>query len=333
MMHKWDAERALELIERERVTNFVGVPDAVAGTCSSRPDFAERDTSSLASRRRRRRPGPARAGAPHRRQLPGSGRPQHRLRHDRDQRLRPRQHRRRLRAQARPAPGGRCRSCEIADRATPTAAALPAGEVGEIWFTGPTLIRGYWNKPEATAETIVDGWLHTGDLGRLDDEGFVFIVDRAKDMVIRGGENIYCAEVEAALYEHPAVYEAAVFGVPHERLGEEVAAAVVPRPGRDHRRRGSCRAFLAERLAAFKVPTRGSCCEPSRCPATPPARSSSASSATRSSRPRAEAAGLGRGPVGQAPGGPQAQIDTARAAAKTTATLLATSHRRRRRRR
>ena len=102
---------------------------------------------------------------------------------------------------------------------------LPAGEVGEIAAPGPMLIRGYWNQPEATAEAIVDGWLHTGDLGHLDDEGFLYLVDRAKDMVLRGGENVYCAEVEAAIYEHPAVHEAAVFGLPHERLGEEVVAA------------------------------------------------------------------------------------------------------------
>ena len=96
---------------------------------------------------------------------------------------------------------------------------------------GANLIRGYWNRPDATAETIVDGWLRTGDIGHLDDEGFVYVEDRAKDMVLRGGENVYCAEVEAAIYEHPAVYEAAVFGVPHERLGEEVAAAIVLNDG------------------------------------------------------------------------------------------------------
>ncbi len=110
--------------------------------------------------------------------------------------------------------------------------ALPTGGVGEIWFSGPHLIRGYWNKPEATAETIVDGWLRTGDLGRVDDEGFVYVQDRLKDIILRGGENVYCAEVEAALYEHPAVHEAAVFGLPHDRLGEEVAAAVVPQARR-----------------------------------------------------------------------------------------------------
>ncbi|MEZ5269362.1 MAG: AMP-binding protein [Microthrixaceae bacterium] len=97
---------------------------------------------------------------------------------------------------------------------------VPVGALGEIWMAGPHLIRGYWNRPDETAETIVDGWLHTGDLGRLDEDGFLYITDRAKDMVLRGGENVYCAEVEAAIYEHPAVYEAAVYGLPHERLGE-----------------------------------------------------------------------------------------------------------------
>ena len=129
------------------------------------------------------------------------------------------------------------------------------GEQGEIWFKGPSLIRGYWNRPEATAETIVDGWLRTGDVGRLDDEGFVYVEDRAKDLVLRAGENVSCAEVEAAIYEHPAVYEAAVFGVPHERLGEEVAVAVLPKPGAALDE-DELRAHVAERLASFKVPSR-----------------------------------------------------------------------------
>jgi long-chain acyl-CoA synthetase len=132
---------------------------------------------------------------------------------------------------------------------------LGPDQVGELWFRGPNLIRGYWNKPEASAETIVDGWLRTGDIGRIDDEGFVTVQDRAKDMVLRAGENVYCAEVEAALYEHPDVYEAAVFGVPHERLGEEVAAAVVPKPGRTLDA-DALQAFLAQRIAPFKIPTR-----------------------------------------------------------------------------
>ena len=117
------------------------------------------------------------------------------------------------------------------------------------------LIRGYWNSPEATAEAIVDGWLRTGDLGRLDDEGFIYVEDRAKDMVIRAGENIYCAEVEAAIYDHPAVYEAAVFGIPHPRLGEELVAAVLLKPGQPLDE-AELQAHVRERLAGFKVPSR-----------------------------------------------------------------------------
>ena len=132
---------------------------------------------------------------------------------------------------------------------------VPVGDQGEIWFKGPNLIRGYWNRPDATAETIVDGWLRTGDIGRVDDEGFVYVEDRAKDMILRGGENVYCAEVEAAIYEHPAVHEAAVFGVPHERLGEEVAAVVVPQAAAAVTAE-EIRAHVAERLASFKVPSR-----------------------------------------------------------------------------
>ncbi len=102
---------------------------------------------------------------------------------------------------------------------------LPPGQVGELCVRGPIVIKGYWNRPEATAETFVDGWLHTGDLARIDEEGFVYIVDRAKDMVIRGGENVYCAEVEAAMFEHPAVDDAAVIGIPDDEFGEQVGAS------------------------------------------------------------------------------------------------------------
>jgi long-chain acyl-CoA synthetase len=130
---------------------------------------------------------------------------------------------------------------------------LPAGERGEIFMKGPNLIRGYWGRPEATAESLVDGWLRSGDVGRLDTDGFLYIEDRAKDMVLRAGENIYCAEVEAAIYEHPAVYEAAVLGLPHERLGEEVAAVVCLREG-ETLSAEDLRAHVGARLAAFKVP-------------------------------------------------------------------------------
>ena len=251
IMYKWDPERALELIERERVTNFVGVPTQSWDLLES-PRFAETDTSSLVAVGGGGAPAPPelvrRVASSFDRASPNIGYgmtetnaygPQNGgedyLTH--------------------PTSSGRATpilQVEVRDEAGVT---LPTGERGEIWFKGPNLIRGYWNRPDATAETIVEGWLRTGDIGRLDDEGFVYVEDRAKDMVLRGGENVYCAEVEAAIYEHPAVHEAAVFGIPHERLGEEVAAVVVPRVGvaitaeavRDH---------VEARLAPYKVPSR-----------------------------------------------------------------------------
>ena len=132
---------------------------------------------------------------------------------------------------------------------------LPVGAAGEIWAKGPMTAIGYWNRPEATAETFVDGWVRTGDLGRLDAEGFCYILDRAKDMLIRGGENISCAEVENVLYNHPAVAEAAVVGLPHRVLGEEPAAVVRLRPGMAASE-GELRAHVAGQLAAFKAPVR-----------------------------------------------------------------------------
>jgi len=132
---------------------------------------------------------------------------------------------------------------------------LPPGAVGELWAKGPQVVKGYWNKPEATAQTFVDGWVRTGDLARLDEEGFCFIIDRAKDMLIRGGENIYCIEVENVLYDHPAVMDAALVGVPHRTLGEEPAAAVTLKPGA-MATEDELRAFVAQRLAAFKVPVK-----------------------------------------------------------------------------
>jgi long-chain acyl-CoA synthetase len=129
---------------------------------------------------------------------------------------------------------------------------LPAGERGELQVRGTSVIRGYWNRPDANAETFVDGWLRTGDVACLDEDGYLYIVDRIKDLVIRGGENIGCGAVEAALLEHPDVVEASVYGVPDERLGEEVAATVYTgdaRPTAD-----DLRAFLAPRLAAFEIP-------------------------------------------------------------------------------
>jgi acyl-CoA synthetase (AMP-forming)/AMP-acid ligase II len=125
--------------------------------------------------------------------------------------------------------------------------------VGELLVRGPNVVSGYWNKPEATAETFVDGWLHTGDMARIDEQGFVQIVDRKKDMICRGGENVYCVEVENALAAHPAVFEVAVIGVPDDMMGEKVGAVIVPRPGQKVDV-DDLVSFAREHLADFKVP-------------------------------------------------------------------------------
>jgi long-chain acyl-CoA synthetase len=251
IMHKWDPGRALELIEREKVTNLVGVPTQ-SWDLLEHPDFDRYDTSSLASVGGGGAPAPpqlvGRVGSSFKAAKPniGYGMTETNAYGPGNSGTDYESH---------PTSTGRSTPILELEIRDPDLQPVPTGERGEIWMKGPNLIRGYWNKPEATAETIVDGWLRTGDLGRIDEEGFVYIEDRAKDMILRAGENVYSAEVEAAIYEHPQVYEAAVFGLPHERLGEEVAAAIVPRPGttidEDELRR-----FLGEHIAGFKVPTR-----------------------------------------------------------------------------
>jgi long-chain acyl-CoA synthetase len=137
----------------------------------------------------------------------------------------------------------------------PDGAPVPTGATGEIWLRGPTIMRrGYWKRPAATAEAITaDGWFRSGDIGRYDEDGFLYLVDRAKDMIIRGGENVYCVEVEQELFEHPDVIDAAVVGVPHKVLGEEVKAVVQLKPGATVGAE-ELRAHCAARLANFKVP-------------------------------------------------------------------------------
>ena len=131
----------------------------------------------------------------------------------------------------------------------------PTGCIGEICVKGPQVIKGYWNNPEATAKTIIDNWLHTGDLGYVDEEGFLYVVDRIKDMLLRGGENIYCIEVENALFNHPDVIDVAVVGIPHPVLGEEVGAMVQLRPGANFKL-DDLQSHVAGQIAAFKVPVR-----------------------------------------------------------------------------
>jgi len=250
MMYKWTPERALELIERERVTQFVGVPTMTIDLLEC-PDFASRDTSSLAQVGGGGAPAPpemvGRVDKSFQRARPGLGYGMTETNAYGPQNAGD-DYVRKPRSSGRAVPVMQVQCFDEAMNPVPT------GEVGEICFRGPMLIRGYWNKPEATAETIVDGWLRSGDLGRIDDEGFVFVEDRAKDMVLRGGENIYCAEVEAIVYEFEAVHEAAVFGMPHDRLGEEVAVAVMAKVGHTIDVEALV-AHVEARVAKFKVPT------------------------------------------------------------------------------
>jgi long-chain acyl-CoA synthetase len=249
LMYRWDAGEALRLIQRERVTAMSGVP-VMAREVISHPDFATTDTSSVVSL--------GGGGA----QVPPD------LVHKIDNKM----------AQARPNTGyGMTEVCgiitsnngdffvgkpESAGPYMPSFEAkcvddagnmVPPGDTGELWVRGAAVIKGYINRPEATAAAITDGWLHTGDIARIDADGFVYIVDRKKDMVLRGGENVYCAEVEAALYRHPAVAECSVFGVIDERLGEEVGAALLLKPGTQVSAT-DLRAHCAALIASYKVP-------------------------------------------------------------------------------
>jgi long-chain acyl-CoA synthetase len=130
---------------------------------------------------------------------------------------------------------------------------VPTGTVGELIVSGSAMMKGYLNKPEATRETLRNGWLHTGDLARMDEDGYIYIVDRKKDMIIRGGYNVYPREVEEVLYTHPAVSEAAVAGVPHQDLGEEIAAAIVLKPG-SRVTADELRQFVKQEVAPYKYP-------------------------------------------------------------------------------
>jgi long-chain acyl-CoA synthetase len=252
MMYRWDPERALALIERHKVTAFVGVPTQAWDLMES-PSFTKYDTSSLASVGGGGAPAPSTLVArvedtfSHGRPSLGYGMTETNAygpQNFGDDYL------------THPASTGRVPTIVMdVDIRDESARSLPRGESGEIWMKSPTLIRGYWRQPEATAATLVEGWLRTGDLGHISDEGFLFIEDRAKDMIIRAGENVYSAQVESAIYENPAVYEVAVFGLRHERLGEEVAAVVMVRDGMELTS-DELRHFLSTRLAAYMIPTR-----------------------------------------------------------------------------
>jgi acyl-CoA synthetase (AMP-forming)/AMP-acid ligase II len=249
LMRRWDAETALDLVEREHVTGLAGVP-TMAWELVNSPSAPDHDLSSLRSLASGGAAAPPELLRRINALLPSCG----------------------------AATGyGMTETSSLAAsiggadyQARPTSVGVPVpvidvrivdddghdarpGEVGEIWMDGAPVVVGYWNRPDATEETFGGGWLKSGDLGRIDDDGFLFIVDRAKDMVIRGGENISSLEVEAALFDHPDVTEAAVFAVPHDALGEEVGAVVRLADGASATPE-ELRAHVARQLAPFKVP-------------------------------------------------------------------------------
>lgn len=251
MMYKWNAEKALELIEAERISIFHGVPTMTWEIMQSEK-FDSTDLSSLR--------GVASGGA--------SRPPEHlsmMLQKFPDKAIpglgygltetnaigaiisgvfyasKPNSTGR---------PTAPLTSIKIVDENDRT---LENGEIGEICIQGPTVMKGYWNNPEATAEVIKDGWFYSGDIGMLDELGFLIILDRAKDIVIRGGENIGCAEVEYAISEHPEVNEVSVYGIPDERLGEIPCASIMLIP-QSKLEQEELQQFLAARIAGFKIP-------------------------------------------------------------------------------
>jgi long-chain acyl-CoA synthetase len=253
MMPKWDAVEAMRLIEKERITGFTGVP-LMSFEITNHPDRKNYDLSSLQ--------GMAGGGAP-----------------------RPVEHVKRIADELPNAPpsigygltetnGVGCGNMATNYIAKPTSTGtayrplveigilddagncMPQGEKGEVAIRSIANFSGYWNRPDATAAAIMpDGWFRTGDIGYLDPEDYLFIVDRKKDIIIRGGENISCQEVEAILYEHPGVAEACVFGLPDERLGEVPGAVVYLHPGQSATE-DALRAQVKQHLAAFNVPER-----------------------------------------------------------------------------
>lgn len=247
-MYKWDAAEAAELIEKERITSFIA-PAAMTGDLVNEASRTNRDLSSLAT--------VGGGGAPRApeqvrnieatfaKALPSTGWGM-------------------TETNAigtgiggmdyldRPASSGRCSAVLELKVIDARGNALPAGERGELIIRGTSVFRGYWNRPDANADTFVDeSWMRTGDVAYLDADGYLFIVDRIKDLVIRGGENIGCGEVEAALLEHPLIQEASVYAIPDERLGEAVGATIYAEASVDET---DLNTFLASRLAKFKIP-------------------------------------------------------------------------------
>jgi len=252
LMYRWDVERAIELISQERVRSWSGVPTVVRQLLEH-PRAGGGELASLASIASGGAPVPEdlirRVGRQFAdRVAPGNGYGATEttsaviVNGGADYLARPH-------SVGRPVATARVRVVDESLRD------CEAGEIGELWVQGPNVFQGYWQRPDATVEAFHDGWFKTGDLAYRDDEGFYTIVDRKKDVVIRGGENVYCAEVEGVLHEHPDVADVAIIGLPHRALGEEVVAVVEPRAGAALTE-AQLQQAVAARLARYNVPSR-----------------------------------------------------------------------------
>lgn len=253
MMYKWDADVALQLIEQERISVFHGVP-TMAWEIMQSPKFAATDLSSLRAVQSGGAPRPPEHLNMIMQKFPDAAVPG--LGYGLTETnaigaiISGKFYASRPNSTGRPTPP--VTSVKIVDESGKT---LEDGQVGEICIKGPTVMKGYWNNPEATADVIKDGWFHSGDIGMLDELGFLIILDRAKDIVIRGGENIGCAEVEYAISEHPEVNEVSVYGIPDERLGEMPCASIMLQEGSTLSDE-QLTSFLSSRIAGFKIPER-----------------------------------------------------------------------------
>jgi long-chain acyl-CoA synthetase len=251
MMHKWDPVAALELIEREKINTFGGVPTMIRQLLDAN-ETEKRDLSSVTNVGYGGAPAPPDLLRRIKQLMPAVGASNGWGITETSAGITANSRQDYSDKPDSVGPAAPVCDVKVVDE---NGKQLAAGELGELWVRGPNVVKGYWQQPEATANAFTDGWFHTGDVGKIDAQGFIYLLDRLKDMIIRGGENIYCAEVEAALSDHPAVVTACVFGLPDEVLGEQVGA-VVQLDSHDAVSEQQLQEFVADCLAAFKVPTK-----------------------------------------------------------------------------
>ena len=250
MMYKWDTHSALQLIEQERITILSAAPSMLLQLFES-PEFDQHDTCSLSSLGGGGSATPAKVAVLMREKVKdmygGTGWGMTETNSIGTA----------FTGQAfidNPGSVGFCHATVELKICDSDGSELPAGRPGRIWIKSPTVISGYWRRPDANEKSFRDGWFDSEDIGYFDDKGYLYLSDRAKDMIIRGGENIYPAEIEAALCEHPAVQEVAAFGIADEKLGEQVVVVVVPKAGASLTEE-ALKNFASQHLAAFKMPS------------------------------------------------------------------------------